>query len=267
MSGTGETKTELTAEQIAAAEQAKTTEQTKTSETTSAEQTASGETTKTEGGETTAAGETKTETTEPDWREKRIAVLTARLAEERTKNAQPKTTTTETGDTVPRSEVDRLAGEQARIMAANAAFNQACNDVAIQGRKAYPDFDAKVAELRKLVDPSDPQQAAAYNQFLADVLDTGDGAKIIHTLGSDLNEASRVLGLAGARRGMELVQIVNRAPGEISKLDKPITALRGGGAAHSTIRPDDPERGDSLTTAEWMKRREEQVAKSQGARR
>ncbi len=204
---------------------------------------------------------------EPDWKEKRIQVLTARLAEERAKNTQ----TPPAGDPPPSglSEADVTARAQvmARQIAETQVFNQACNTMAEQGKKAYEDFDSKINELRKLVDGNDPQQVAMWNGLLSAAIETGEGAKVLYNLGSDLNEASKVFGLSPVKLGMELVRIAERDPGKVTGAPKPITPVQGSRAAHSTIRPDDPERADTLSTAEWIKRREAQVAESRkGAR-
>ena len=85
---------------------------------------------------------------------------------------------------------------------------------------------------------------------------------IIHALGSDLNEAARILALDPVRMGVEVAKLAMRAdagPG-VSAAARPITPVGARGAAHTAISADDPDKADRLSTAEWMKRREAAVA-------
>lgn len=157
----------------------------------------------------------------------------------------------------------------ARDLSARQEFDRSCNETASAGRLAFPDFDSRVSSLRGLVNPNDPSEASSYNTFLTAAIDTGEGAKVLHTLGGDLNEAQRIMSLSPTKMAAELTRLALRGidDGGTSGAPRPIRPVQGGRqASHSQIAPDDPERADGLSTAEWMVRREAQVSrKSNGA--
>lgn len=206
-----------------------------------------------------------------DWRDARIRVLTARLTEEKSKNqapqpvvdpAAPANAGLTESQIRERISAEMQAAEQTRV------FNQACNDVAQKGKLAFPDFDARVGQLKQLVsDWKDPAQFVPYNQFVAAAIETGDGEKILHALGGDLDEAARIMSLPPIKMAVELTRLASgEGKVEISKAPKPITPIAQRGTQHSQIDPTDVERADKLSTAEWMKRRNEQIEKRGSAR-
>ena len=197
--------------------------------------------------------EAKPEPVVEDWRDKRIAQLTAKLREEQ---AKPKTEAKPDG-TVER-DLDAEVETRATQRAAMDKFNQDCSDAATKGKAEFPDFQAKVTELTRLVDKADPASVGAYNEFLIAALATGEAPKIIHALGGDLNEASRILNLPPIKRAVELTRLAAKSPEPISDLPKPITTVGGRGAPHTAIEPDDPDRADALPIGTWMARREAQ---------
>lgn len=204
----------------------------------------------------------------PSWEEKRLAKLTAdkaalteRLAQYETPDGKPKKAL-ETGtdpDLLPRSEVERLALERAQAIAERTAFNAECNAAAQEGRKVFPDFDTSVAELTKLVDKTDLASRQRYDEFLSAALETGEAHKIIYSLGRDLDEAERIMGLSAVKRAQELAMLAQADAKQISGLPKPITPLSGRSAGPNEISPDDTTRADKLSSAEWHKRRQAQV--------
>lgn len=145
------------------------------------------------------------------------------------------------------------------MLASQQEFNRRCNEVAEAGRRSFADFDLRVSKLVGLVDPNDPQGIAGYNQFLNAALETGEASKILHTLGGDLNEASRILSLNPLRMAVELTRMASRPTTEASGAPRPINpAATAAMAARSSTSPDDPG-SDNLSTEEWMRRREEQI--------
>lgn len=210
-----------------------------------------------------------------DWRERRIATLTARLREAQealAASAKPGASAptdpaaAAAKPALSEAELQARVEERAQALAASKAFNDACNAVATQGREAYgeAEFNGRVAELVKLRDVNDPTSVANYNSFLAAAIETGQAPKLIDMLGRDLNEAARVLALPPVRMGIELARLAERDPEEISKAPKPIKPVGARSAAHTEIDPTDPSRAGQLSTAEWMRRREAQIAKRQG---
>lgn len=222
--------------------------------------------------EALAAAEAAKPKPEPkaDWRDERLAKVTGdkarlaeRLAQYETPDGKPKATPE--GDLLPKAEVTRLANEQAQVIASRTAFNQACNDAAAQGRKTWPDFDASVKALGQLVDREDPQSIATYDAFLAAALETGEPEKIIYQMGRDLDVANEVLKLGSSpvKQARRLAELASADAQQVSDLPKPIVPLKGSNPGPSEIAPSDPVRADKLSTEEWMKRREKEVAEKQ----
>lgn len=208
-----------------------------------------------------------------DWRDRRIGELTARTRElraelERIKGQAPANGQAQAPgqpqggfDQPPPNQwtIDAQIEQRAQMLAANQEFNRRCNEVAEAGRRVYPDFDLRVSKLVGLVDPNDPQGISSYNSFINAALETGEASKIIHALGGDLNEASRILSLNSVRQAVELTRLAARPMNELSGAPRPINpAATAAQAARSTTSPDDPG-SDNISTEEWMRRREEQI--------
>jgi len=209
-----------------------------------------------------------------DWRDRRIGELTARNREQRAElerlraQAQPRDPNGQFRDQTPpppnappdRATIDDQIEQRAQILAANQEFNRRCDEVAIAGRKIYPDFDAQVGRLVGLVDNMDPQSMARYNEFLNAALETGEAAKLIHALGGDLDEASRILSMNPRQMTVALTRMADRPVQELSRAPRPINpAATSAQAQRTSTSPDDPG-SDQMSTEEWMRRRNEQVA-------
>jgi hypothetical protein len=197
----------------------------------------------------------------PDWRDRRIATLTRRLRE--MQESQPRPTAPPVPSQQP--DVTQLSNQQiearARELSAIQDFNRRCDETALAGRAAFGEveFNGRINNLQKLVDHSDPASVQAYNSLLIAAIDTGEGPKVLHALGADLNEAQRILALAPTKMAVELTRRALAPQPEVSAAPKPITPVRGNGGSHSAITPDDADRADHLSTSEWMRRREAQV--------
>lgn len=195
-----------------------------------------------------------------DWRDKRLAALTAKtraleqqLAEAK---AAPQAEANPNHEAEVRAEAQRLRQVE--------EFNAACNKAVEDGRAEFPDFDAQVSNLKRVVDTTDPASQASYNQMLDAMLSTGEAPKLIYELGRDLNEANRIMGLTPARMGVELAKLASKTPAPVTNAPKPISPIGQRGASHTQIDPRDTSRADQLSTAEWMARRNAQVrAKAQ----
>ena len=199
---------------------------------------------------------------EPDWRDDRIAVLTAKLRNSQTKPSDATITPT----TIRPEDVDRLANERAAQIAANARFNDDCNQTVDAGRKQFQDFDDKMRELGRVVTPGDPESVGAYVTLINAALKTGEAARVIHQLGSDLSTAQRLMQLDPMSMAVEVTKIAAGASkgNEISAAPKPITPVGGRGNNIHEISADDPNAADKLSTKEWMVRRIADVAKKGG---
>lgn len=201
-----------------------------------------------------------------DWRDRRIAQLTARLREEQRKNgaAAPVAGAGEAAasgsETRTAAELDALVEARAAERAAADSFNRQCNEAAAAGRAAFPDFDTRIVALKSLVEGGDATDLVRYNQLLLAAIETGEAPKLLHSLGQDLNEASRIMALSPVRMGIELARLAAKQAGEPSTAPRPIRALSPGSGSHDRIAPSDPDRADRLSTREWMARREAEIA-------
>lgn len=216
-----------------------------------------------------------------DWRDREIARLRGRVRDlrgenENLKRAPAQTTTTETVKTYDdrRQEFDRLVNDEvarrAPIIAQIQEFNKACDEAAAKGRKDYPDFNTKLQGLLNVVDMNDQSQSTAYNNFLAAALETGDAPRLIYELGSDPNKASALLAMTPVRMAVELTKMASSTQEERreeTRAGRPITPINRTSNNRNPIAPDDPDRADSLSTAEWMRRRTQQLAERNPGRR
>ncbi len=205
-----------------------------------------------------------------DWKDRRIATLTARLREEqRQKAAAPADSPPAPAPAADQAELDRLVTARAAEMSAVDEFNRRCSEVVDAGKAAHPDFLDRVNDLKGLVDFGNLAEATNYNQFLLAALETGEAPTLLHRLGGNLNEAMRLLALSPMKMAVELTKMVTAAPpAETSGAPRPIRPPGGAPAgSRDPIAPDDPERADRLTTAEWMRRRNAQEAARGDGRR
>lgn len=159
-------------------------------------------------------------------------------------------------------DIQRQIDEAAAQLATAREFNRRCDEVAAQGRQQYQNFDSRVQRLVGLIDNSDPQQRNQYNAFLNACLETGQAARLVFDLGGDLNEASRIMAMEPVKMAVELTKLSARATTtEASRAPSPLNPMASAAQAMRTsIQPDDADNSDSLSTEEWMRRREEQVA-------
>ncbi len=197
------------------------------------------------------------------WKDREIAKLRARNRELSAQLQRPVGDTPSSPQLDPVADFNRRVEEAAAVRAAQIAqvteFNRRCDEVATAGRKAYGDFDQRVAAINGTVDKTDPQQAEQFNQFLMAVVETGEGARLIHELGGDLNETTRIMALPPVRMAIELAKMAAREPSEVSRAPRPITPITNSSTNRSPINPDDPDRADQLSTAEWIRRRNAQI--------
>ena len=158
-------------------------------------------------------------------------------------------------------DIQRQINEAAARMAQQAEFTRRCNDVAEAGRRSYQNFDNRVQRLTGLVDASDATQVGRYNNFLRACMETGQASRLIHELGGDLDEASRIMALDPIGMATELTKMSMRTGTEASGAPRPVNPVASMAQSNRTmLQPDDPEGADSLSTDEWMRRRDEQIA-------
>jgi hypothetical protein len=88
--------------------------------------------------------------------------------------------------------------EAARRMLAEKSFNEACNKVYATGKQEFSDFDAAVSNL---------QMVGVNRDFLEFTAASDAGAKLIHHLGKDLDEAARISALPPVLMARELARL------------------------------------------------------------
>lgn len=220
----------------------------------------------------TSPPENQTKEQKEDWRDRRIAQLTAKLNQ--SKQAPVVTPAVETpapGGTPaldPTADFARRVDEAANGKLAAQNYANQCNKAAIDGRAKYGDdaFNTNLRSLHKLIDQTDPNEVAAYDRFLRAAIETEKPEDLIFTLGSDLTKAQKIFEMNPVKMAVELTKMALAAP-EVegaSATPKPIRPVGGGSGDHAPVRPSDTSRADTLSTAEWMRRREAEVKAARG---
>lgn len=188
------------------------------------------------------------------WFQKRIGELTRqkyeaiRAAEEARQQAeqyrQYLAQTQQGEQQQPDVDVRTLAQQEAAKMLAEQRFNESCNKVYATGKTEFPDFDQAVANL----------QMVGVNRDFLELATTSDaGAKLLHHLGTDLDEAARILALPPVQMARELTKLefkLNQPPPPkpVSKAPPPISPIAGGkGGTKSPAEMTDAE------YAKWRK--------------
>lgn len=199
-----------------------------------------------------------------DWKDKRIARLTALLHEAReqkkVENAPP---APDGAPLDPTADFDRRVAEAAREQVELSRFNDECSKIADKGNATFgAEFKTRVASLQKLINQNDPREVGQYTAFLRAAIKTGEGHRLIHDLGADLNKANDILNLDETSMAIELTKMALAKPAAdpVSELPRPVKPIAGTQGAQKQIDPTDPSRSHELSTAEWMRRREAQVA-------
>lgn len=140
-------------------------------------------------------------------------------------------------------DVQTYVQQEAQRLVADKAFNDTCNKVYAQGKAEFPDFDTSVANL----------QMVGVNRDFLELATTSDaGAKLIHHLGTDLDEAARIAALPPVQMARELTRLEFKlsqapAPKPVSRAPAPITPIGSGGVSAPGLR-------DDLPIDEWMRR-------------
>lgn len=197
--------------------------------------------------ETTPAEQAEAPKKEP-WFQKRIGELTRekyeakRQAETAAQEAQQyreQLARIQQGEQTeqPVGDVRTLVQQEAARLLAEQTFNERCNKVYEQGAKDFPNFDAAVKNL----------QLVGVSREFFELATTADAsAKLLHHLGTDLDEASRIAALPPIQMARELTKLelkLNQpaAPKPVSKAPAPISPLTGtkGGSKDPSEMTDD----------------------------
>lgn len=201
-----------------------------------------------------------------DWKDKRIAQLTAQL-----RQAVPATPPAAGAPaSVPSdpAELDRLVEARSAQKLEEEEFNRRCDEAVKAGRQKFgaEEFDSRLDGIRGLVNPNSKPEVQQYVQFLQLAAESDNFDAIVHELGGDLNRAVDFLALPEKKMALEIGKLDARlgaaeavkAVSEISRAPKPLLPVTPSGRG-TPIDPADPDKADTLTTAEWMRRRNEQI--------
>lgn len=199
-----------------------------------------------------------------DWRDKRIAELTAKLNAERAKPATaPEPVPGESAE-VFQARVDEAANLKAAEIAAVNEWNSRCNSVNEQGIKEFPDFSDRLKACQSVANLADPAEFSQFNAIISAAMETGQAHKLIHQLGESPGEVKRLMGLAPMKMAMEMATRAAKigagpiAP-EPSGAPKPITPVGSKGNHYDGLDPRTVN-GSKLPIGEWMRQREKQAA-------
>jgi hypothetical protein len=138
--------------------------------------------------------------------------------------------------------VDALAEQKATQLFAERSFNESCNRVHAAGVKEFPDFQKAMANLHMV----------GINRDFLELATTSDaGAKLLHHLGNDLDEAARITALPPVQMARELTRLeykLAQAPAvkPVSNAPAPVRPI-GSGAVSAA----DPSK---MSDAEWHER-------------
>lgn len=198
-----------------------------------------------EGAETTAEQSQDTEQTQKEeatkkepWFQKRISEVTREKYEAKRAAEQAINETHQLREQIarlqngeqyepPAQDVHTLAERRAQELVAERVFNENCNKVYDAGKTEFPDFDQAVANLQMT-------GATANRNFLELVATSDAGAKLLHHLASDLDEAARIAALPPVQMARELtkldLKLAQPRTKAVSKAPAPITAISSGKA-------------------------------------
>lgn len=151
--------------------------------------------------------------------------------------------------------IHRLAAEQAQEIVRQQNFNQSCNRVYESGKKELgPEFDTAIQNFNML-------GGLAAHPALVEVATTlPDGHKVLHHLGTNLDEASRILSLPPMQMALEVARISNEVKrAKVSNAPPPIKPINGS-TGTAVAGPD--ENGDFPDQASFRRWREQQRKKA-----
>lgn len=201
----------------------------------------------------------KDETKIPAWTEKRLAEITRQRhdAERRAQALESElaiyrqgTQPAPDGQPQPPQQPSADPYAIAQQIADERVFNEKCNGIYEDGKKAFPDFDNALRTY---------QAIGGFNQnFIEAAMETGKSAQVLYELGKNPDEAMRIMALSPVKMGIELSRMADKigktvAAKPISQVPPPITPVDG--AARVSDAPSDAD--DDAT---WIAKRNAQLA-------
>jgi len=181
------------------------------------------------------------------WFQARIDELTREKHDERRRAAEleeklRKYESLTPSEDAPKPQTEEQIRKAAAEIVAREKFDQRCNDVYSSGAKDFTDFDEKLSNFRHL--------GGLPPAFLEAVTELPDAHKVLHTLGSDLDQAAHIMSLPPVQMGVAL-----------ARLASPSTPARPVSSAPPPIKPiDGTPRGEKnpedMSIEEWNEWRE-----------
>lgn len=231
-------------------------------EVVATEQAANVETTSTEATpeqtqEQTPASESLDAPKKEPWFQKRIGELTREKYEARREADEARQEAAQIREHIARQQqgddtqqpignVQAFVQQEAARQVAEQRFNEACNKVYASGKSEFQDFDTSVANL---------QLVGMGRDFLELTATSDAGAKLIHYLGTDLDEAARIASLPPLQMARELtkleIKLSQVKPKPVSNAPAPISPIGSGGSTDGGLR-------DDLPIGEWLRRRNQE---------
>lgn len=194
-------------------------------------------------------------------REKRIAAESRAaelLAQVGKTTAAPTVTAEPPKVPMGEEEIERRAVQKAQDIARANEFNKACNTIVETGKSEFKDWDEAVKNLSMV-------GAIGQNvspEFLETAIELKDPHRILHYLGSNLEEAEKIVKATPKQMALQMARIeamLNAPkpaapPAPISNAPAPVITV-GGAAKPGAPSLEDPD----LRAEEWMKLRDQQV--------
>lgn len=128
--------------------------------------------------------------------------------------------------------LDNLVNERVAQLRKQEDFNSRCTDLNILGVKEFSDFRTAIDNFNIF------GGLGAHPSVVQIAIALPDGHKVLHHLGSNLDEAGRILALPPMLQAMELTKLsAQMKTNHISGAPAPISPL-GGGSPNPTVGPD-----------------------------
>jgi hypothetical protein len=167
--------------------------------------------------------------TKEKWEAKREAEELRRQLSQRASEAQPNG-----APAIDQESLQRMAREQAAQMLKEQTFNDACNRVYESGKKEIgSEFDAAIQNFNMLGGLS------AHPDLVEVATAIPDGHKVLHHLGTNLDEAARIINLPPIQKALAIAELSGKLKNKpISAAPAPIKPISSVGSPASS-GPDD----------------------------
>lgn len=189
--------------------------------------------------------------------ERRISTLTARTAQERAEKEllrqqldalqrqakQPE----DEAQPLTEDEIERRAEQKAKQALEINRINEKANKVAIEGKKAFPDFMERWGELNAALGPQF-DKANRPTPLMEAILESDAPVKVLHHLASDLDLAAEIAGMSPHRMTRRLVQL----EAELTEKPKTSSAPAPLKPVKSSVAAGEPDPED---TEQWIRHR------------